>query len=359
MFTYPVTLLAPGSTPDLTTFNITVNTNLAGSASDTFILPTAGSGTYNYSVDWGDTNVDTVVVSTSQTHIYDAPGIYNIKISGVFPRIFFNNAGDKAKITDISQWGNIAWSSMANAFYGCTSLTNVSATDAPDLSNVTAMRLMFRDCSGLTTLNVSGWNTGSVTDMSDMFRDCSSLTTLDVSLWNTGLVTTMTHMFRDCSSLTTLDVSLWNTGLVKTMSFMFHTCTSLTTLDVSLWNTGSVTTMRLMFFGCSSLTALDVSGWNTGLVTNMTQMFRDCSSLDPDVSGWDITSLTNAASMMSGSGFSTTNYNLLLPAWDAQSVLNNVSFHGGSAQYSAGAPATARANLIANHTWTIVDGGPA
>jgi hypothetical protein len=56
---------------------------------------------------------------------------------------------------------------------------------------------------------------------------------------------------------------------------------------------------------------------------------------------------------------STANYDSLLTGWEAQAVQNNVNFHGGNAKYSAGAPATARAALIADHTWTITDGGPA
>jgi hypothetical protein len=50
----------------------------------------------------------------------------------------FGGAGDRLKLLDISQWGNIAWTSMANAFQGCSNLT-ISAVDAPNLSGVTNM----------------------------------------------------------------------------------------------------------------------------------------------------------------------------------------------------------------------------
>jgi hypothetical protein len=53
----------------------------------------------------------------------------------------------------------------------------------------------------------------------------------------------------------------------------------------------------------------------------------------------------------------TINYSNILIAWEGQAVNNNVVFHGGNSQYSAGAAATARQALIDDHTWTITDGG--
>jgi len=57
---------------------------------------------------------------------------------------------------------------------------------------------------------------------------------------------------------------------------------------------------------------------------------------------------------------STANYNALLVGWEAQSVQTGVALHGGNSKYTA-APsdaATARAALIADHSWVITDGGP-
>ena len=60
--------------------------------------------------------------------------------------------------------------------------------------------------------------------------------------------------------------------------------------------------------------------------------------------------------MLRGTAFSTANYDLLLVAWDAYGT-SNVTFDAGTPQYSAGAPATARQNMI-DRGWTISDGGP-
>ena len=37
---------------------------------------------------------------------------------------------------------------------------------------------MFQDCTSLTSLNLSGWNTSNVTDMGYMFNGCSNLNTI-------------------------------------------------------------------------------------------------------------------------------------------------------------------------------------
>ena len=81
---------------------------------------------------------------------------------------------------------------------------------------------MFWGCSGLTSLDLSNWDTGSVTDMGWMFDGCSNLTSLDVSNWDTGSVTDMRAMFQGCSILHTIYVgSKWNVDKVAKYSNMF------------------------------------------------------------------------------------------------------------------------------------------
>ena len=191
--------------------------------------------------------------------------------------------------------GNVTnMSHMFNCYSGLTSL-DVSGLDT---GNVTDMSYMFSSCTGLTSLDVSGLDTGNVTNMNSMFRDCTGLTSLDVSGFDTGNVTNMNSMFRDCTGLTSLDVSGFDTGNVTDMSSMFRDCTGLTSLDVSGFDTGNVTNMNSMFRDCTGLTSLDVSGFDTGNVTNMYSMFRYCTGLTSlDVSGFDTGNVTNMNSM--------------------------------------------------------------
>ena len=71
-------------------------------------------------------------------------------------------------------------------------------------SNLTDMKWMFYDCSGLTSLDLRNFNTSNVTDMGSMFSGCERLTSLDLSGWNMSNVTSMYNMFRGCTSLTSI-----------------------------------------------------------------------------------------------------------------------------------------------------------
>lgn len=62
----------------------------------------------------------------------------------------------------------------------------------------------FDDCSSLTELDLSNFDTSSVTDMGSMFEDCSSLTELDLSSFDTSSVTDIIWIFEGCQNLQTI-----------------------------------------------------------------------------------------------------------------------------------------------------------
>ena len=142
------------------------------------------------------------------------------------------------------------------------------------------MEHMFNRCSGLTSLDVSSFNTENVTNMTCIFLGCSGLTSLDVSHFNTKKVTDMSCMFYECGKLTSLDVSHFNTGNVTDMSFMFFNCSALTLLDLTNFNTAKVVDMGGMLIHCSALTTIYVSDkFVTTNVTERRSMFYGCTSL--------------------------------------------------------------------------------
>ena len=142
---------------------------------------------------------------------------------------------------------------------------------------------MFAQCSSLTSLDLSSFNTSKVTDMRGLFEGCKKLTSLNVSSFNTSNVKYMDGMFKDCSSLTSLDLTNFNTSNVVSMGTvhrffynwgsagqygnyryeanggMFENCTGLTSLDLSNSNTSNVTRMYKMFYNCTHLTYLNLS----------------------------------------------------------------------------------------------------
>lgn len=175
-------------------------------------------------------------------------------------------------------------------------------------SSVTDLRSMFKDCTSLTELDLSGSNAENVKDMGEMFYGCRALSKLDLTDFKTGQVTTMENMFCICSTLETLDVSSFNTENVTTMLGMFNNCSSLRSLDLPGFNTANVTQMSSMFKKCSSLRSLDLSSFNTRKVAYMQDMFQGCTNLESiDLSSFD----TENMKSMTGMFFSCTKLDTL------------------------------------------------
>ena len=151
-----------------------------------------------------------------------------------------------------------------------SNLISINFNNNFNTSNVTNMYSMFRDCSSLTSLNLSSFNTANVTNMDGMFYNCKSLINLDLSSFNTSNVTNMYNMFNYCRSLTSLDLSNFNTAKVTNMNFMFKSCSSLTSLDLSSFNTSNVIEMEYMFYFCPYLTTtIKIMSANVSKYSNM------------------------------------------------------------------------------------------
>lgn len=94
-------------------------------------------------------------------------------------------------------------------------------------------RFLFDSCTGLTSLDLSSWNTSKVIEMEGMFSGCSSLESLDLSMFDMRNVEDMDWMFRKCSSLTTLDLSNWDLAKIYKPhyeGYTFHGCSKLKTV---------------------------------------------------------------------------------------------------------------------------------
>lgn len=204
---------------------------------------------------------------------------------------------------DLSSFNTEKVKYMYAMFDGATNLRSIKLPKGFIGSSVTDLRRMFKDCTSLTELDLSGSNAENVKDMGEMFYGCRALSKLDLTDFKTGQVTTMENMFCICSTLETLDVSSFNTENVTTMLGMFNNCSSLRSLDLPGFNTANVTQMSSMFNKCSSLRSLDLSSFNTRKVTQMQSMFEGCTNLESiDLSSFD----TENMKSMTGMFFSCT-----------------------------------------------------
>ena len=274
---------------------IVVDTTKAGSASNTFVLPIIKATTETVKIYWGD-GTNSTGVNGNNTHVYAASGIYTVKIeSRLFGGIYFNNLGDKAKITKIANFGQGVSRLNTGSFYGCSSLLSI------DIGNIVS----------------NGTNAYA------MFSQCTALTT--VPLLNLSSVTNAYAMFAYCPVTT---VPLFDLSKVTNASYMFYQCTALTT--VPLLNLSSVADATGMFLG-TSLTTVPLL---------------------------NLSSCTNASNMFSGVTLTTQSYSDFLINLATLPLQSGVSFHGGNSKYNPAA-AIARAYLISNFGWTITDGGAA
>ncbi|MBO7579326.1 MAG: BspA family leucine-rich repeat surface protein [Prevotella sp.] len=200
---------------------------------------------------------------------YDVPGW--ISDNRYIEKVVFDESFKDARPTSTFCW-----------FMDLASLDTFVGWENLNTSEVTNMGQMFQNCSGLTSVTLSGFDTQNVTDMSQMFRNCSGLTSISLSGFNTQNVTNMSQMFFGCSSLTSINLSGINTSNLVSANFMFSGCQGLTSLDLSSFNTSNVRYMNNMFNGCGNLKTITVGvNWTTDNVpvASSSNMFSNCTRL--------------------------------------------------------------------------------
>jgi surface protein len=335
-------------------FVITVKTDNPGISSNTqFDIPVSGGG-YNYNVDCDNDGTDDATAQIGgYTCNYATAGTYTVRIKDNtgsktgFPRIYFNNSGDKEKLLSIDQWGTGIWTSMSRAFYGCSNMQG-NFTDIPDLSNVTDMSRMFYIASSFNQ-DISSWDTSTITDMSFMFDSASafnqnigswitsSVTNMDsmfyaasafnqnIGSWDVSNVTNMSNMFRSASAFNQ-NISSWDVSKVTSMSNMFRSASDFNQ-NIGSWTTSSVTNMNSMFYSASDFNQ-NIGSWNVSNVTDMAFMFRFASAFDQDISSWVTSSVTTMSRMFR----SASAFNQNISSWDVSNVTDTAyMFNSASA----------------------------
>jgi surface protein len=239
-------------------------------------IPIYSKYDYNYTVNWGDGSI-TNNINNSITHTYSSLGIHTVKISGKFPaiRIVSNVDAEKAtdiekanakKLQNITQWGNIKWSSFQNAFAWCINL-DINATDIPDLSDTSSTSHMFLKAYSLKGNEYfSEWDVSNVTDMSAMFY-CAETFNQELNDWNVSSVTNMKHMF-GLTNAFNQPLNDWDVSRVTNMHFMFVLAKSFNQ-PLNKWNVSNVTDMDWMFMRASSFANQDLSSWDVSKISSV------------------------------------------------------------------------------------------
>lgn len=341
-WTVSASSLKGATTAFITTWKIE---NDGSTTSNRIRIPTQGTG-YNYTVDWGDGTTSSGLTSTA-SHTYAEVGAYTVKITGAFPRIYFNGLSEARKLLTIEQWGDNPWTSMERAFNGCSNLQLV-ATDVPNLAGVKSMERMFHgavilnadlskwDVSTIENMegaffnaqvfngNVTTWDVSNVTNMNSMFSNARAFDQ-GIGAWNVAKVTDMSAMFANAKAFNQ-DISKWDVSKVTDLTNMFRGA-SVFNQPIGAWDVSNVTSMAALFEDADAFNQ-SLSNWNVSKVTSMRNLFSSSSSFNQDISAWDVSAVTNMGGMFAFN----RSFNQNITGWNVSNVVQmNAMFKGASA----------------------------
>ena len=309
-------------------------TRWQGTAGQTLRIPIVGT---NFKIVVKKEGV-TLLDQTISVEKADTPYILNTDTDGEYiveagPQNvqYIQFVEDKAKrgsaeaLLAVEQFGDVEWTTMFQAFYGCKNMTFGPSIDKPDLSRVTDMSQMFRACSKFNE-PIGNWDVSSVTKMVATFFNCP-IFNQNLNDWDVSHVTTMSQIFRWCVK--------FNQPLDR-------------------WKVSNVTDMVAMFMSCREF-AQTLSSWDVSNVTDMNLMFAGCDAYDEDLSGW---ALNKCRVLQLPTGMSTTNYDKFLTHFASdEATLTNFTLTALNLKYSD-AVKTARTKLINEKRWSIVHDTP-
>jgi surface protein len=310
------------------------NLSAGSSANNQFAITgaTVSTGTTflaTYSPEADPYNYTDVTLNVSSPIItFPTQGRYYVQVQTPFSRISFNATGDRLKLIEVNQWGNIVWSTFLNSFRSCSNFIGGVAIDTPNLSIVTT----FENCFRFTPFNadISNWNVSNVTNMAGIFNNATSFN--QPLNWNVSNVTNMLSMFTSATNFNQ---------------------------DIGSWNVSNVTNMAYMFYGATNFNQ-NIGSWNVSNVTIMAYMFQLTTNFNQNIGNWDVRNVTNFTDFMAGktsANFSASNLDAIYNGWSSRPVKPNISITFGTAKYTSAGQAGKNILLGAPNTWTIVDGG--
>jgi surface protein len=290
----------------------TTNTTVGSSNSNQVKLPLVSTGSYDFTVDWGDSSSNNITTwnQAQTTHTYSSGGTYTITINGFCDGFAFQGTGDREKLLSIISFGIDTKIGPDRVFEGCTNLTLSSLTDIPDLSG-TEGNAMFRNCTSLTTVNfINLWDVRLCTNMERMFEETNFSN--DIGAWDVSNVTNMEAMFR--LSPFNKPIGNWDVSSVVNMEGMFQ-INQLFNQPIGDWDVSSVTTMEDMFTNAIAFNQ-NIGGWDVSNVLNMESMFQNADAFNQPIGNWDVSSVTNMNNMFDDA----ISFNQNIGDWDVSNV---------------------------------------
>lgn len=158
-------------------------------------------------------------------------------------------------------FANAAPTTFYAMFYKCGALTSLNLSQW-NVSQVTNIAYMFEGCSALKSVDVSwGSQTSNIQTANQVFTSCTVLSEITgISDWKLPNVTTLSYMFKECKGITSLDVSGWMPEKLQTISGFINYASNLESLELGNWSVPNLTSVSSFNVG-TKLSEIDFSGW--------------------------------------------------------------------------------------------------
>lgn len=176
---------------------------------------------------------------------------------------------------------------------GTAALTSITFGNNFVKSTVTDISFMLYGCRNLIALNIDDWDVSNVVDMRSFAKYCDNLTTFganNLANWNLGNVVYMDEAFRNLLVMKTLAVENWDVSKVKSMYALFCANAKMfpNGLDLRNWDVGSCKYLDFVFWGCTAMKTLNCENWNVGNVETFDHFAARSKLTSFNHSGWNV-----------------------------------------------------------------------
>jgi hypothetical protein len=188
-----------------------------------FSIPLVNGGTYNFTVDWGDSNPSDIITTyDGGTHTYSIPGTYIISMSGTCTQFDFLNGFygplNSSLVRQVLSFEDMGFTILS--FGGCTNLVSI-ADNMSVLTNLNTAENMFSGCYSLLTIFGSMFSgSAGITSFKNTFANCTNIfiqQDLPSEIFsNNTAVTDFTTTFLNCVSLKSVPTDLFTNNLLAT-----------------------------------------------------------------------------------------------------------------------------------------------
>ncbi|MBL7753770.1 MAG: BspA family leucine-rich repeat surface protein [Chitinophagaceae bacterium] len=303
--------------------------SIPGGAATSIAFLVSTTGTVNYTwetVPSGQSGSGTFSGTSCTISGLPAGSIIRLSIDTTNFRQFKMSPNYQARLIAIEQWGGVNWTSFEFAFSDCSNLDCI-APDLPNLSQVSNLSFMFKNCISLVgNSNIGNWNIQNVTNLNGMFYGAVNFNQ-PIANWNTQNVTDMSSMFQYDSSFNQ-PIGNWNTQNVTNMAYMFCNASNFNQ-SIGIWSTQNVISMRGMLFRAQNFNQ-PIGNWNTQNVTDMGFMFAEATSFNQPIGYWNTQNVKNMDNMFAGA----SNFNQPIGNWNTLNVENMSGMFLGATSFN-------------------------